>query len=1012
MKRGTASLVNIPGGEAFLDCLAAELITADSDPLALTQTLILLPTRRACRAMQEAFLRSRDGEATILPRIQPLGEPDPTDIDFALYDAGDDGILNGALDIPPAISPVRRQVLLSRLITAWRPTLPLDQALRLAQELARLMDEVWIEGVDFTQLRHLVPEDFAAHWQITLDFLTILTEHWPKILATEGALDPADRRSRLLLAQAEAWRNNPPQHPIIVAGTTGSIPATAELLSVIHSLPQGLIVLAGLDHHALSQDLEHILAEPAHPQHSLARLLQKLNIAAEDVPDWPEKHPDKEPRTRPRQARALLLQETFRPAPATERWRDLQNHDADLRPALEGLTRIDCPGSEEEASVIALLMRETLETPSKTAALITPDRSLARRVSAALRRWSLSVDDSAGQPLAATPVGALLRLSAATLSEQLPPVELLAVLKHPLAAGGTSVGNFKTAVRRFERDVLRGPRPAAGIKGLTTALDAAKIDPAKKLIHQSFLDNLSSWAAPFLRLQEQPKTSLVELVTAHLHFVEKLTTNETTAGAERLWLGDAGEIAQNFAAEILEAGPDLPELPAARYPALLDAFMTGRVVRPKWGTHPRLFVWGLLEARLQKADRVILSGLNEGTWPAEPLADPWMSRPMRRRMGLPPAERRIGQAAHDFAMASHNSEVYLTRAAKVDGTPTVPTRWLLRLDGVLTAARLNSGTGIRPLQDQRWLRWQGQLDAATETRRLAPPAPRPPYEARPRRLSVTEIETWRRDPYAIYARRILRLEKLDDLDAELMANTYGTLVHDILDRFLRLYPIALPPDAETNLMAMGEQVFGAETGRPKVWGFWRPRFQRIAHWFVREEQKRRIKIKKIHSEIKGELVIKTGTKDFTLSAKVDRIDEFTSGSLAIIDYKTGTPPTARTVEAGFAPQLSLEAAMVAHGAFSKQHGIPAGSSVDELAFWHLSGRKDGGQIISAVTKNATPTLVANDALEGLRSLIAIFDDPNTPYLARPYPSFAPKYSDYTHLSRMDEWSLAEDESET
>lgn len=1011
MKRGAASVVNIPGGEAFLDRLATELSNVDSNPLALTQTLILLPTRRACRAMQEAFLRSRDGAAAILPRIQPLGEPDPTDIDLALYDPSDDGILNGALDIPPAISPVRRQVLLSRLITTWRPTLPLDQALRLAQELARLMDEVWIEGVDFTHLHSLVPEDFAAHWQITLDFLTILTEHWPKILAAEGAIDPADRRNRLLLAQAEAWRKNPPQHPIIAAGTTGSIPATAELLSVIHTLPQGLIVLAGLDHHALSQDLDHISAEPTHPQHSLARLLQKLNIAAEDVPDWPEKHPDKESRIRRRQSRALLLQETFRPAPATERWRDLQDRTADLRSGLEGLTRIDCPGAEEEASVIALLMRETLETPGKTAALVTPDRSLARRVSAALRRWSLHVDDSAGRPLAATPVGTLLRLSATALSEQLPPVGLLAMLKHPLAAGGTSIGNFKTTVRRFERDLLRGPRPAPGIKGLVIALNAAKIDPAKKLNHQNFLDNLADWSAPFLKLLEQPEASIVELVTAHLYFVEKLTTNETTSGAERLWSGDAGEIAQRFAAEVLEAGTDLPALSVARYPALLDAFMTGRVVRPKWGAHPRLFVWGLLEARLQKADRVILGGLNEGTWPAEPLADPWMSRPMRRRMGLPPAERRIGQAAHDFAMAGHNPEVYLTRAAKVDGTPTVPTRWLLRLEGVLTAARLKNDSGIGPLQDLRWLRWQGQLDAAAETRTPAPPAPRPPYEARPRRLSVTEIETWRRDPYAIYSRRILRLEKLDDLDAELMANTYGTLVHDILDRFLRLYPITLPPDAESQLMAMGEQVFGAETGRPKVWGFWRPRFQRIAHWFITKEQQRRARIKKIHSEIKAALVIKTGAKDFVLSAKVDRIDEFTSGGLAIIDYKTGTPPTARTVEAGFAPQLSLEAAMVAHGAFA-EYGIPAGTSVDELAFWHLSGRKDGGQIISAVTKGATPTIVANEALEGLRGLIAIFDDPNTPYLARPYPNFAPKYSDYTHLSRMDEWSLAEDDGET
>ncbi|MEZ5648800.1 MAG: double-strand break repair protein AddB, partial [Alphaproteobacteria bacterium] len=672
--------------------------------------------------------------------------------------------------------------------------------------------------------------------------------------------------------------------------------------------------------------------------------------------------------------------------------------------------RIDCPGAEEEASVIALLMREVLETPGKTAALVTPDRTLARRVSAALKRWKLEIDDSAGRPLAATPAGTFLRLGALALAEALSPVSLLAVLKHPLACGGKSGGAFKYAVRRFERDLLRGPRPAPGIDGLEATLTAANFDPQIEKAHRKFIQDLAKWAAPFLNISVQDKTPLRDLIRAHLYFLEGLAADDQNPGASRLWSGNDGDAIQSFIAELLEIAPNLPPLPVARYPALLNAFLTGRVIRPLWGSHPRLFVWGPLEARLQHADRIILGGLNEGTWPAEPMADPWLSRPMRLRMGLPPATRRIGQAAHDFATASHNPEIFFTRATRVDGTPTVPSRWLLRLESVLTAAQLKEQMQTPLLQDPRWLAWQVKIDTAKQTRHLTPPAPCPPIAARPRRLSVTEIETWRRDPYAIYARRILRLEKLDELDAKLMANTYGTLVHDILDRFLHLYPDTLPADADAQLMKMGENIFGSATARPHVWGFWRPRFQRIARWFIAEERNRRMDVKKIHSEIKGELILGSGDHTFTLSAKVDRIDELVAGGLTIIDYKTGSYPKPPEVEAGFSPQLPLEAMMAMHGAFAA-HGIPATTQIAALEYWHLPGNNAIPGSVKSASKNKSPDLLAREALDGLTGLIAVFDDPTTPYLARPYPKYAPDFSNYTHLSRMAEWSLEEDKGD-
>ena len=418
----------------------------------------------------------------------------------------------------------------------------------------------------------------------------------------------------------------------------------------------------------------------------------------------------------------------------------------------------------------------------------------------------------------------------------------------------------------------------------------------------------------------------------------------------------------------------------------------------QWVTrHPRLQIWGLLEARLQHADRIILGGLNEGTWPPEAHADAWMSRPMREKFGLPLPERRIGLTAHDFTQAFSAPMVFMTRAKRIEGTPTVPSRWLLRLDNLL------DGFGLEPppFFDPQWTDYQSLLDRPASFVAGTPPEPRPPVEARPRRLSVTQIETWMRDPYGIYARHILGLHALDPIDAAPDAAGYGTLIHDALDAFIAAYPEALPDGAEARLVEIGRQTFAAQLSHPAVWAFWWPRFERIAAWFVDIERGRRAGLVRSVSEMRGEMTLTGPAGEFTLSAVADRIDLRADGSLAIVDYKTGAVPSAKEVKAGFAPQLPLEAAMARTGAFP---GLPKGATIEDLEYWRLLGGRVAGEISSA---GETPEAVADTALRGLGELIARFDDPETPYHARPRPAYAPAYSDYEHLARIKEW-MAED----
>ncbi len=983
------NVYTIRPGLPFVDALAAGIEeTIGDEPSILAAVTILLPTRRACRSLTDAFLRRSAGRPLLLPRMLPLGDIDEDELALG---GADETALFANTEIPPAISPLRRQLLLMRVIHALYRTdpVPADQAARLAAELARLLDQVHTERLDFRRLPDLVPDRFAEHWEITLKFLSILTDAWPRVLAEEGCVDPAERRNLVLEAQARAWLKTPPKDRVIAAGSTGSMPATAELLAVVARMPRGALILPGLD--TAADDDTWTALKPTHPQYGMARLLARLGLDRRDVRPWPAGGVGGTP-----PERAALIARALRPAATA-------GSDREPPPpperALASVRRIDAPGPEEEARTIALIMRGTLEHPEKTAALVTPDRPLARRVARELERWNVEVDDSAGRPLAETPPGAFLRLTARMVAEDAAPVPLLSVVKHPLAACGLFPAQFRARVRHLERTVLRGPRPPPGFAGLTAAVQAKGGEPELMDILARLTEAVDAFAALFAA----GTATIRDLLRAHMDMAERLAASHAETGAERLWAGEAGEAAAGFVAELNEAADGCDPLATDAYPALLDVLLAGRVVRPRYGRHPRIAILGPLEARLQQTDVMILGSLNEDTWPPKTHASPWMSRPMMREFGLPLPERRIGLSAHDFAQAFSAPEVWLTRSSRMAGSPTVPCRWLLRLENVIQmAGGSETARGAGP-----WLRWQANLDAPERVRAIDPPEPRPPVTARPRRLSVTQVETWMRDPYAIYARHILKLRALDPIDADPTAADYGARIHRALDEFVAKHPGPLPANAANAIDALleaGREAFGGLLEQPAIAAFWWPRFERIARWFVDVERDRRAGIQASFTEVEGTMTIDVPEDPFAVTAIADRIDLLADGSLAIIDYKTGAPPSEKEVKAGFAPQLPLEAAIAEAGGFT---GIAA-RAVSDLTYWRLSGGEPAGQQITLKTE---PRELAGDAIDGLRALVTEFDMEATPYRSRPSPAAAPKFSDYEHLARVKEWSAGGDEDD-
>lgn len=994
----------ISAGRPFVDVIAKTLLVQTGGaPERLADYHILLPTRRAVRALTEAFLRHADGRTVLLPQLTPLGDLDEEGLAFV---AGEDCLDGAAIDLPPAMPGLRRQVVLARLILEMPGRADTaDQALRLAQELGRLLDQVSTERLSLADLGNLVPDDFAEHWQITLKFLEILTDAWPAILAEAGCVDGGMRRNMLLDRRAELWRKNPPSTPVIAAGSTGSIPATADLLAVVASLPQGAVIVPGLD--SAMDDAAWAALEPHHPQYGLAQLLEVLSVRRDEIAEWglgvgAVAASGELGDTMVHRFRALS--QALRPAAVTGKAAaDGRSRGSDntMRNSLENVTRVDCPTPSEEAAVIALSLREALETPGRTAALVTPDRMLARRVKAELARWRIEVDDSAGVPLAETPPGAFLRLTAALAVDRFQPVALLATLKHPLAGLGMAPPVLRTLIRRLEMAILRGPRPAPGLAGLRSAL--ANVPDKADLTN--LVDRLEAGATHLNVALAQAGGPLRDLATAHLRFAEILAATDDDLGDHRLWAGEAGEAAAQFMAEVMDAANALGPVRGRDYPALLDSLMAGRGVRPRYGGHPRLAIWGLLEARLQHADLVILGGLNEGVWPPDPKPSPWMSRPMMAKYGLPQPERRVGLTAHDFVQAMMAPQVIITRAGRVDGAPTVPARWLLRLDNLLAGAKDNESpndVAASVLKSDRVrLAWAAALDKPDALVTPTRPLPRPPVGLRPIRLSVTQVEAWVRDPYAIYARHILKLRPLDPIDADPGAADKGNLIHDALERFVAAYPRDLPDDAERTLLDIGEAVFAELADRPGVRAFWWPRFRRIARWFVDNERKRRqAGISPLAWEVTGTRELSLPEGGFTLSAKADRLDRGPGGGLVVVDYKTGTAPSWAMAEVGFSPQLPLEAAISETGGFAD---VPAGS-VETLNYLRITGGRDAGE-----DRRRDLGTMAEDALAGLARRVARFAQESTPYPPRLKPMYDNFDGDYDHLARVRAWSALGEE---
>ncbi|WP_173935072.1 double-strand break repair protein AddB [Chelativorans sp. Marseille-P2723] len=1031
----TPRVFSIPPGAPFLSSLVEALFKGqlvpgfrhEGDPLALADVTIYLPTRRAARELRSVLTERLGGVSAILPVIRPLGE-----FEAELADMQAEGGA-AALDHAPAIPELDRILLLSPLVQAWKSRVPahvaelfeegvvvpasLSDSIWFARDLAALMDEVETEEAAWSHLLDLVPDELAAWWQVTLDFLNIVTQAWPEILAERGRSNPAAHRNAMLAAEAARLVHNPPRGPVIAAGSTGSIPATARLLGTIARLEKGAVILPGLDAELDEDSWQAIDAEAdpsscGHPQFGLKKLLSAIGVGRSDVVQLGMLPNDLA-------ARRRLVSEALRPAETTDLWaanRKIIEESVNAG-ALSGVSLLEAANEREEAAAIAVALRHAITQEGKTAALVTPDRALARRVAGELRRFGIRADDSGGSPLADTVPAALLRLLLEAICRPQEPVTIIGLLKHPLLCLGLSREVVRRAAELIELVALRGgtgrPDAATLAKLFDVRLEALSRAPRKPFwmsrikagnVAEAYqvLTALESAVAPLAALRQAGPVRLEDLARASVEAVEALA-RDAQGSLSGYYGGEAGEALAAFLRELIETRTTIAA-PIDEWPDIFSALIAGRMVKPAAGADHRIAIWGTLEARLQNVDLLVLGSLNEGSWPQVPASDRFMSRVMKGGLNLEPPERRIGLAAHDFTMALGVKEVVLARSARAEGAPAVASRWLQRL---LACAGLAESEAMRK-RGGRYIQWAYALEKSKEVEFAPRPCPKPPLEARPKRFSVTEIETLRRDPYAVYARRILKLFALDPYIRDPGAAERGTLFHDILQVFIQSGADPCAPDAEDRLLAIGRTKFCEAGLPPDVEAVWWPRFERTARGIIEWERSRGENVAVRHAEIRASAIV-VGATGKLLSGRADRIDIRADGQADVIDYKTGYLPSKGQAHRLLAPQLALEAALLLRGAFAELGTVrPA-----ELCYVRLraNGSVEPESILKFKDSNKTGAGLADEAWERLERLLAYYDRPDSGYLSRALPfKEGDMEGEYDHLARVLEWSAGGDEA--
>jgi ATP-dependent helicase/nuclease subunit B len=909
--------------------------------MAAREYLIILPNQRlvddAAKAL--ATKAQRLGrEAVILPDIVSLN---------GLGDALGRSTLLTELGLPEALLPIiphsRRIQELTRLVqdSLHATALPFAQAFRMASDLASLIDAwAWYE-LDFNRLQAIAPSHLASHWQQHLNALELISALWPKRLASLGMIEAATHTVQVVQHIVKHYPNSP--HHFVLAGVVHPAPLLHTLAKTIAAHPKGLWVLAGYER-SVTQPPPH------HPAYLQQRMLAHTGIAAADVPDMVA-HDSVTPTSKARQdSIAAHLHDDDKV------WAALPT--TTLAEGLNNVSLVACPTLEDEARCIALKIRDTVEHPTKTIAVVTPHRGLTQRIRLMLSQWGIVPNTSDGSGLEQSLVGRFLRLLVAVAQDPCDAITLLGLLKHPLCALGGDAAQTRAYAQHLETRLFRH-----------------KLAPyTLEIIDFHSRDYPTQWHGLKTILTLSHAQTLRRIL-------ERLQTIATETSAGKAWHEADGQAAhqalQDWQAHTYDQALSLDDVAV-----LLGDWLQQVSLHTGHGQHPRVFLWGWLESQLQRPDVLIMASLTDGVLPPKPAPSLWLNAAMHNVLGLPSPEAEQGFAAHIYRHNLHAAEVMLTYAQRDGDSPQLPSVWLQRWQALCA------------VQKYPWHSEWRERAARFYTQSHSPrPEPLPKPASRPHRLSATNLELLVKNPYGYYAKEILGLHKAKEIARAFEAADYGSLVHGLLCDFVRAYPDTIDDSAAAWLFAQAKQRLTTLADSPDITTFRLAQLEAVLQHYLQQERRHRQHYQPWQQEEKAEWDYPLSDSRLTFVAKVDRMDIHRATQAAhIIDYKTGNAPSKSAVNQHFiAWQLTLAGMMVQAGAFGN-----ASHDVDTLHYWPIK-----------LNSTATTITVDDDfwanAQACLDAIVCHYWQSDTPYLVWPHPDIKATYDDYAHLARRDEW---------
>ena len=941
---------------------------ADRPPHEIARINVIVNTARMRSRLVEIFSEQK---SVLLPRLHLIGDlKNFAHGDFAAYETNTLG---------EKFELIR---LVSGLLNAQPNFAPKSSLFSLSDSLQSLMNEIVEEGVSANDLIELNVQDQSGHWRNALEFLKIIFGYLDNQNGQIAASSLKDQKDKL----TKNWSNNPILDPVYVLGSTGSRKPTLDLMAAVCNLPKGHIILPGFDFDAPQSMWSHLLSDRAsedHPQYRLAKVVETCGTQPKDVANWTTATINTD--------RSSLISLSLRPAPVTDSWMREGPKLANLIQATEDITLLEATSKRQEALAIALRLRKAIDD-GITATLITPDREISRYVSSIMTRWDITPDDSAGIPLSLTPVGRFLRETATLLSDNVKTSQIFAILKHPLCHNGNNRGEHLRLTRDLELFLRKD-----GIVSLTPDLMKEWSEKQSSQLAAQWTD----WFLQcFVNLLEPGVQSFATWLQKHIALSDNIAngSDDTNAGEKQFWQGASGAPIRQIIDRLNETNETTLKCELRDYIGIFKGLLAQDSLRETTTTHPRVLIWGTLEARVQGADLYILSGLNEGTWPEIGDSDPWLNRQMRKDAGLRVPERKIGLSAHDYQQLICQKNVWITRSIRSNDAETVPSRWVNRLLNLLNG--LPNQQGPIALEHMRkrganWLELSESVDNALNdefSKSTMRPAPCPPLSARPKSLAVTDIRTLIRDPYSIYAKHILRLRRLNPLNAIPDARMRGTIVHEVLENYFHEWPNLSENQRRERFAEILEANLHRSVPWPSTQVFWRNRLDNVTNWLIDGEIERRKTAQPIGFEASGRLEIPD--LNFSVRAIADRIDQRSDGSLVIYDYKTGAAPTERQ-QLFFDKQLYLLALLAEQSGFKNIEP----NAVYSAAFIGLGTPPK-------VVKMPSEKERIDTAYQKLRQLISRYQETDQGYTARRALFKSDDFSDYDHLSRYGEWDVS------